>query len=85
MRENISSPCNVAGKSYMSIYRSLPNVAKKKIVGFSHIHLSHTLTTLTDDNDRLHLLDILMVKFVEEEEEQSDYDESDSKADNEEN
>ena len=44
----------------------------------------YDVTSLTNNNDRLHLLDILVVKFVEEEEEKTDNDESDSKADNEE-
>ena len=44
----------------------------------------YNVTSLTNNNDRLHLLDILVVKFVEEEEEKTDNDESDSKADNEE-
>ena len=40
--------------------------------------------SLTNDNDRLHFLDLLVVKFVEEEEEKSHNDESHAKADNEE-
>ena len=42
------------------------------------------MTYLTNNNDRLHLLDILVVKSVEEQEEKADNDESHSKADNEE-
>ena len=42
------------------------------------------MTYLTNNNDRLHLLDILVVQSVGEQEEKADNDESHSKADNEE-